>query len=83
MIVVYFDPERIKDPYTISLEIEKAIRDPFEKLHGFPPIIIMAPEGMPFETGFIKDFVRCLNPKQRKEFKNELYKIRDLELVSI
>lgn len=83
IIVVYFDPEKIKDPYSISLEIEKAIRGPFEKLHGFPPIILMIPEGLPIETGFIDDFVRCLNARQRKEFKNALYRVRDLELVSI
>ncbi|WP_244243473.1 hypothetical protein [Leptospira andrefontaineae] len=83
IFVVYFDPEKIKDPYSISLEIEKAIRVPFEQLHGFPPIVILLPEGMPIETGFFDDFVRCLNSKQRIGFKNALYKVRDLELVSI
>ncbi|MCR1794889.1 hypothetical protein [Leptospira sp. id769339] len=83
IIVVYFDPEKIKDPYSISLEIEKTIGAPFEKLHGFPPIVFMIPEGLAIETGFFDDFVRCLNARQRKEFKNALYRVRDIELVSV
>ncbi|EIE01451.1 hypothetical protein [Leptospira licerasiae] len=82
IIAVYFDPEKIKDPYTLSIEIERSIREPFERIHGFPPIVIFIPEGLSIETGFFEDFVRSLNPKQRNEFKNALYRAKDIEIVS-
>ncbi|MDH5597781.1 MAG: hypothetical protein OEY34_01575 [Cyclobacteriaceae bacterium] len=76
VMIVHYDKSIIDaaNVYEISPQIEKMISEPFKKIHGYPPAVMMMPFGMTFSSVNWNNFVDLLNTEQRTEIQNALYR---------
>ena len=84
VIIVHYDSDKINNQKAalLSPEIEKKISDPFTRIHGYPPFVLMMPFGMTFSTINWSDVIDMLHTTQRTDIQNALYRKKGKIVIS-
>ncbi|NBU99232.1 MAG: hypothetical protein EBS19_13655 [Spirochaetia bacterium] len=79
VVTVMFDAEKVANPDKIAIELKNEFSDAYSAIHGYPPIVLVVPNGFRFQFLEATDFVSCLPPKAKSQLKTALYMDRDRE----
>jgi hypothetical protein len=77
VVTVMFDPEKVENPDKVAIQLKNEFSDAYSALHGYPPIVLIVPNGFRFQFLEATDFVSCLPPKAKSQLKTALYRGRD------
>lgn len=82
VVFLHYNPDVIANPEAVIIQIKKQFCDTYKLLHGVDPLVIVLPVGYSMSMLNMKEFLSVLPTDTRNRLQTELFKYRNIEVVS-